>query len=116
VQKLWIICFFAFIIPCFYIISGQYNTSIIDLWKIIGNQFGNFYQVDPIVERVFLHLRIPRAITAIICGAGLAASGCALQGIFSNPLIGPQIIGVYSGAAFGGALGILLYENSYFIV
>ena len=115
-QKLWIICFFAFIIPCFYIISGQYNTSIIDLWKIIGNQFGNFYQVDPIVERVFLHLRIPRAITAIICGAGLAASGCALQGIFSNPLIGPQIIGVYSGSAFGGALGILLYENSYFVL
>ncbi len=114
--KLPVLCFLALAIPCFYIVSGQYNSSLFDLWKIIGNLFGNFYQIDPIVERVILLLRIPRAITAIICGAGLAASGCALQGIFSNPLIGPQIIGVYSGAAFGGALGILLYENSYFVL
>ena len=49
----------------------------------------------------------------MICGAGLAACGCALQGVFANPLIGPQIIGVYSGAAFGGALGILISENSF---
>lgn len=115
-KKLVIFHIIALIIPCYYIVSGQYDSSILDLLKIIGNQFGGYYQVDPIVERVILFLRIPRAITAIVCGAGLATCGCALQGIFSNPLIGPQIIGVYSGAAFGGALGILLYENSYFIL
>ncbi len=100
----------------FYISFGQISSTFIDSIKIILNIFNYSYDVDSVLERVILYIRIPRAITAIICGAGLAVSGCALQGIFSNPLIGPQIIGVYSGAAFGGALGILISEESFFIL
>ena len=100
----------------FYISFGQINTTFTDGIKIIYNLFHYSYDVNSVVERVILYIRIPRAITAIICGAGLAVSGCALQGIFSNPLIGPQIIGVYSGAAFGGALGILISEESYLVL
>ena len=92
------------------------NSSILDSIKIIFNFFHQSYDVDSVIERVILYIRIPRAITAIVCGAGLAVSGCALQGIFSNPLIGPQIIGVYSGAAFGGALGILISEESFLVL
>ena len=99
----------------FYISFGQINSSISDSIKIIFNFFHHSYDVDSVIERVILYIRIPRAITAIVCGAGLAVSGCALQGIFSNPLIGPQIIGVYSGAAFGGALGILISEESFLV-
>jgi iron complex transport system permease protein len=100
----------------FYISFGQINSSILDSIKIIFNFFHHSYDVDSVIERVVLYIRIPRAITAIVCGAGLAVSGCALQGIFSNPLIGPQIIGVYSGAAFGGALGILISEESFLVL
>ena len=100
-------------IPVLYITSGQLNSSVADLGKIIVNFFHPTFELDSIVERVILLIRIPRALTAMICGAGLAACGCALQGVFANPLIGPQIIGVYSGAAFGGALGILISENSF---
>ena len=100
----------------FYISFGQINSSILDSIKIISNFFHHSYDVDSVIERVILYIRIPRAITAIVCGAGLAVSGCALQGIFSNPLIGPQIIGVYSGAAFGGALGILISEESFLVL
>ena len=100
----------------FYISFGQINSSILDSTKIIFNFFHHSYDVDSVIERVILYIRIPRAITAIVCGAGLAVSGCALQGIFSNPLIGPQIIGVYSGAAFGGALGILISEESFLVL
>ena len=100
----------------FYISFGQINSSILDSIKIIFNFFHQSYDVDSVIERVILYIRIPRAITAIVCGAGLAVSGCALQGIFSNPLIGPQIIGVYSGAAFGGALGILISEESFLVL
>ena len=100
----------------FYISFGQINSSILDSIKIIYNFFHHSYDVDSVIERVILYIRIPRAITAIVCGAGLAVSGCALQGIFSNPLIGPQIIGVYSGAAFGGALGILISEESFLVL
>ena len=100
----------------FYISFGQINSSISDSIKIIFNFFHHSYDVDSVIERVILYIRIPRATTAIVCGAGLAVSGCALQGIFSNPLIGPQIIGVYSGAAFGGALGILISEESFLVL
>ena len=100
----------------FYISFGQINSSILDSIKVIFNFFHQSYDVDSVIERVILYIRIPRAITAIVCGAGLAVSGCALQGIFSNPLIGPQIIGVYSGAAFGGALGILISEESFLVL
>ena len=100
----------------FYISFGQINSSILDSIKIVFNFFHHSYDVDSVIERVILYIRIPRAITAIVCGAGLAVSGCALQGIFSNPLIGPQIIGVYSGAAFGGALGILISEESFLVL
>lgn len=67
-------------------------------------------------ETVVLLVRVPRVLLAIVVGAGLAASGAALQGIFRNPLVGPQIVGVSSGAAFGGALAILLGVSSLGLV
>ncbi|KAB0679137.1 iron ABC transporter permease [Aureimonas leprariae] len=61
------------------------------------------------VERsVIFNVRLPRVLTALFAGSGLALAGAALQGVFRNPLVGPQIVGVSSGAAFGGVLAILL--------
>lgn len=57
---------------------------------------------------VVLTVRLPRTLMAAICGAGLAVAGAALQGLFRNPLVGPQVLGVSSGAGFGGALSLLL--------
>ena len=60
-------------------------------------------------ERVVELIRLPRVLSAMVAGAALGITGAALQGIFRNPLVGPQIIGVTSGAAFGGALAIFLF-------
>ncbi|KAB0677608.1 FecCD family ABC transporter permease [Aureimonas leprariae] len=61
------------------------------------------------VERsVIFNVRLPRVLTALLAGSGLALAGAALQGVFRNQLVGPQIVGVSSGAAFGGVLAILL--------
>ncbi len=68
----------------------------------------NWSQVE---EQVVEALRLPRILVALTCGAALAAAGVALQGTFRNPLVGPQIIGVSSGAGFGGALALLLSES-----
>ncbi len=70
----------------------------------------------PVEARVVELIRIPRVLMAGLAGAGLAVAGSALQGIFRNPLVGPQIIGVSSGAAFGGALAILLSESRYLLI
>ncbi|MDR1545922.1 MAG: iron ABC transporter permease [Deltaproteobacteria bacterium] len=53
-------------------------------------------------------LRLPRVLTAVLSGMGLALAGAAMQGVFRNPLVGPEILGVSSGASFGGALALSL--------
>ncbi|MGF1624657.1 MAG: FecCD family ABC transporter permease [Alphaproteobacteria bacterium] len=63
--------------------------------------------VDPAVETIVLHVRLPRVVLAIAVGAALALSGCALQGILRNPLADPGLIGVTSGAAVGAVATIV---------
>lgn len=53
-------------------------------------------------------VRVPRVLLATLAGIGLGISGTALQGLMRNPLVGPDLVGVSSGAAFGAALAILL--------
>ncbi|MBQ2697529.1 MAG: iron ABC transporter permease [Clostridia bacterium] len=57
---------------------------------------------------VVLSLRIPRILASILVGAAMALSGAAYQGIFCNPLISPDFLGVSSGACIGAAIAILL--------
>lgn len=56
---------------------------------------------------IILHFRLPAAVTALLCGASLAVSGLMLQTAFSNPLAGPSILGINSGANLGVALVML---------
>ena len=58
-------------------------------------------------HQIMLSLRLPRALTAVIAGASLALSGLLMQTLFRNPLAGPYILGVSSGATLGVATLIL---------
>ncbi len=58
-------------------------------------------------ERIVLLVRLPRVLLAALSGAALAVGGAALQGVFRNPLVSPQVLGISQGAAFGGALALL---------
>ena len=60
----------------------------------------------PEQEAVLWHIRLPRTLVGMMVGAGLGISGAVLQGIFSNPLADPGIIGVSSGASVGAVLAI----------
>ena len=60
------------------------------------------------VETVLLSIRLPRVATALIVGAALSAAGAVYQGLFRNPLVSPDILGVSTGAGLGAALGIFL--------
>ena len=55
-------------------------------------------------QQLFINLRLPRAITAILAGAALSVSGLMMQTLFRNPLAGPYILDVSSGAGLGVAL------------
>ena len=56
--------------------------------------------------------RVPQALTALLCGAALAGSGLMLQTAFNNPLAGPSILGINSGASLGVAMVMLLGGGS----
>ena len=58
-------------------------------------------------EFILLDYRLPKAITAIITGSGLAISGLLMQTLFKNPLAGPFVLGISSGASLGVAILIL---------
>ena len=63
---------------------------------------------DPHLHTVIYNIRLPRIIAAITVGGALSLAGAAYQGMFRNPMVSPDILGVSSGAGFGAALAILL--------
>lgn len=63
-------------------------------------------------EYIVLGSRLPMVVTATLAGAGLAASGLMLQTAFRNPLAGPSILGISSGASLGVALVMLLFGGT----
>ncbi len=58
-------------------------------------------------EMILYDFRIPRVITALLAGSALAVSGLQMQTIFRNPLAGPYVLGISSGASLGAALVLL---------
>lgn len=63
-------------------------------------------------QYIIMESRLPQAITAALCGASLAACGLMLQVAFRNPLAGPSVFGINSGASLGVAIVILLLGGS----
>ncbi|HYG54499.1 MAG TPA: iron ABC transporter permease [Burkholderiales bacterium] len=82
---------------------GRYPVAIADMLALLSGQ-----AVAPNVETVVFQIRGPRVLGALLIGAALAAAGTAYQGMFRNPLVSPDILGVSSGAALGAILGIFL--------
>lgn len=111
----WLILFllFASIIIMFGSLAvGFYEIPLKDILSFL---FRGEAAVNNEVSNIIRNIRIPRIIAAYIIGAGLSISGAAYQGMFKNPLVSPDILGVSTGAGFGAALAITL-RLPYFIV
>ena len=78
--------------------------------RVSGHSFGMGTDAVSIV----MDNRLPRTLSGALVGAALAASGCAFQGLFQNPLVSQGVLGVSSGAGFGAALSILLFSGTTF--
>src|SRR5690625_3207847 len=63
---------------------------------------------DPTIDTIVWDLRIPRMAAAVLVGATLSAAGAAYQGMFRNPLVSPDILGVSAGAGLGAVSAIYL--------
>jgi iron complex transport system permease protein len=95
---------------------GRYPVSPVDviktLWSVI---FSLDITLPPNVENVVINLRFPRIFAAMLVGASLSVAGTSFQGLFRNPLVSPDILGVASGAGFGAALGIIISGHGFII-
>ena len=81
---------------------GSVGISAGEVWAAITGG-----ECDPIKAKIIIDVRLMKAIVAILAGAALAVSGLQMQTLFRNPLAGPYVLGVSSGASPGVALLIL---------
>lgn len=91
------------------LVKGSIDIPVADVLRIL---MGDDEGVKPSWQYIVLESRLPQALTAILCGAALAVSGLLLQTAFRNPLAGPSIFGINSGAGLGVALVMLLLGGS----
>lgn len=84
------------------IMVGSVGIAIGDVWAALTGS-----DCDPITRKIILDIRLMKAIVAILAGAALAVSGLQMQTLFRNPLAGPYVLGVSSGASLGVAIFIL---------
>lgn len=87
--------------------AGRYPVAPMRIMEIIWAAFAGVDQTQ-MDERIITLVRAPRVLLAALSGAALAVGGAALQGVFRNPLVSPQVLGISQGAAFGGALAIFM--------
>ncbi|WP_071146974.1 FecCD family ABC transporter permease [Bacteroides ihuae] len=78
---------------------GSVSLSLSDIWNTLTGNSN-----DMIYREIILNHRIPKALTAILAGAALSVAGVMMQTLFHNPLAGPDVLGVTSGASLGVAL------------
>ncbi|MGY5353302.1 FecCD family ABC transporter permease [Wenyingzhuangia sp. IMCC45467] len=96
------------VIAVFNIYTGTVNIPMKEIWHIITN--------DPDTSENYQYIiteyRLPKTITSILVGIGLGVSGLMMQTFFRNPLAGPFVLGISSGASLGVA--ILIMGGSFF--
>ena len=86
------------------LVMGSVSIPVADVFSILAGD----KTLKPSWQFIVLESRLPQAITAMLCGGALAVSGLMLQTAFRNPLAGPSIFGINSGAGLGVALVMLL--------
>lgn len=78
------------------------------LWGSVRIPIEEVFLQDSIYANIINNFRLPKAITAVVVGMSVAVSGLLMQTLFRNPLAGPYVLGVSSGASFGVAIYILV--------
>ena len=86
---------------------GRYPVAPIDVVKTILSPIFPQLAVSPEINSIVFTIRLPRIIAALLVGAALSVAGASFQGIFKNPLVSPDLLGVSMGAGFGAAIAIL---------
>jgi iron complex transport system permease protein len=91
---------------------GYVKVAFFDVVRIVAAKLsgaqGFTAHLDDLSQVVVVDVRLPRILTAVLVGGGLAVCGAVFQGILRNPLADPYTLGVSAGAAFGASVALLL--------
>lgn len=98
---------------------GKYPVSLGTMaaffWdRIFGTGAMDMKQME-LLKNIFIDIRFPRILAAVLIGASLSTSGAAFQALFTNPLVSSKILGVLAGASFGAVSAMLITKN-WFVV
>ncbi|MEA5092013.1 Hemin transport system permease protein HmuU [bioreactor metagenome] len=100
------------IVMCISLAWGQIDIPLHSTLSVVAEQLGlpGNWQSEYTQEQkaVLWFIRMPRTLVGVLVGAALGVAGAVMQGVFSNPLADPGIVGVSSGAATGAVLSIAL--------
>ena len=88
------------------LLSGSVQIPITDVVSILFTP-NTSSEINPTWSYIILETRLPQALTALLCGGTLAVTGLMLQTAFRNPLAGPDVFGINSGAGLGVAIVML---------
>ena len=99
-----IMLFFLTLLTAWNICTGSVNIPIADVCRIMSGNTENLAY-----HRVIGNMRLPRIIAAIVLGGALSVSGFLLQTFFNNPIAGPYVLGISSGAKLSVALTMIFF-------
>ena len=104
-----IVCAFAFLA------IGRYGLGAAEIFASLKSLLFGSPPSNEQAHAVITQIRLPRIAFALLVGAALSASGAVYQGLFKNPLVSPDILGVSSGAAVGASIAIILSFSVFYV-
>lgn len=88
---------------------GRYPITPVELFTTLYCYIiGADHAISSTTYSILFEVRLPRILAAMLVGAALSTAGTAFQGVFKNPLVSPDVLGVSTGAGFGAAIAIML--------
>lgn len=118
IQKTWLRITLMILLPMIFLTvslcAGRYPIGPAEVLRSLQAAVtGTTEGVDPQTYSIVVNIRLQRSLQALLVGASLAVSGACFQSLFRNPLVSSGMLGVSSGAGFGAALSILLFQNMF---
>lgn len=107
-RYLFLPLFIGIILFILNLMLGPVKIPIQTLFNIIQG-----HSVDDLSSNIIFQIRLPQSLTAIFAGAALATAGLLMQTLFRNPLAGPDVLGISSGASLGVAL-VTMFTGAWF--
>lgn len=97
-RPLWLMVLLLVALTLFATTLGAMRLPLASIWP----------SGDEVLRHIWLTIRLPRVLLALLVGSALALSGCVMQGLFRNPLADPGLLGISSGAALTVAFWLVL--------